>query len=129
MKLYSGTLKIRVVCFFFLICYGYTGFSFSEDIRYQAGERRDPFIPITREPAAVAENSQISGIQIEGIIYDPLGESLVVIRGETYKEGDSVDNQKIIKIFSSKIVTLVQDSEREYWIPGSEPKLIQKDKE
>ena len=127
MKLYSSPFKITVVFFFSFVCIvGYPGFSFSEDIRYQSGDRRDPFIPITRKPVALAEIVQITGIQIEGIIYDPHGKSMVVIHGETYKEGDSVDDQKILKIYSSKIVTLVQDAQREYWIPGSEPKVDSK---
>ena len=103
-------------------------FSFSEDIRYQAGDRRDPFIPINQTPVVTAESVLVAaGIQIEGIIYEARGNSMVVIHGETYKVGDTVENQQIIAIHSSSIVVMVQGSEREYWIPGADPKLIQKD--
>ena len=98
------------------------GFSFSEEIRYHSGDRRDPFVPVTRK---VAIATALKGIAVEGIIYDRKGQSLVIIHGEMYKIGDTVEGQKIMAIYPNKIVASRKGSEENYWISGSEEQLAQ----
>ncbi len=98
-------------------------FSFSEEIRYQSGDRRDPFIPVNRNNPV---STVVSGIKVEGIIYDKNGKSLVVIHGEMYKVGDTVDGQKIVAIYPNKIVAQAKGVNSDYWISGAEQQLAQK---
>ncbi len=97
-------------------------FSFSEEIRYQSGDRRDPFVPVNR---SVTPGSTEIGIKVEGIVYDPKGKSIVVIHGEPFKVGDSVADQKIIAIYSSRIVASFKGVESEYWISNAERELAE----
>jgi len=95
-------------------------FSFSEEIRYQSGDRRDPFVPIRRNAAIAAT---INAFKIEGILYDRKGKSLVTIHGETFKVGDIVNEQVIVAIHPNKIVVELKGVQSEYWISGSEEDL------
>ncbi len=97
-------------------------FSFSEEIRYQSGDRRDPFIPVNQK---AAPGSAEVGIKVEGIIYDSKGRSIVVIHGEPYKAGDSVADHKIVAIYPSKIVASLKGVESEYWISNEEKELAE----
>lgn len=97
-------------------------FSFSEEIRYQSGDRRDPFIPVTRNVVASSSSGEI---QVEGIIFDPRGQSMVVIHGDMYKVGDEIGGQKITAIHTNKIIVSANGTENEYWISNAEQQLAQ----
>lgn len=122
-------LMKRFGCLFSFLCLGCflstvnPSLSFSEEIRYQSGERRDPFVAIDRA-ASTAVNSE-TGMKIEGILFDPSGKSMVVIGGETYKVGDLVGDQKIIAIQSNKIIAMSKKGETHYWISSEEQKLAE----
>ena len=96
------------------------GFSFSEEIRYQPGGRRDPFVPIRRNAVIAAT---INSFKIEGILYDRKGESLVTIHSETYKVGDTVNEHKIVAIHPNKIIVELKGVQNEYWISSSDEDL------
>ena len=57
----------------------------TDEITYDAGKRRDPFVPISMEDRDLASSS---GIKLEGIIYDPDNRSMVILNGKTYQIGD-----------------------------------------
>lgn len=118
---FEGRIFAAVLILFFGIISA--GLSFSQEIRYQSGDRRDPFVPIDRTAPTA---SSVSGIQIEGILYDPKGKSMVVIQGQMYKEGDLIGKQKIVSIRSNKVVILAKGVETEYWISSTEQELAQK---
>ena len=122
-KAYQLLRSATVGLFAMLLLLGVnTRFSFSEEIRYQSGDRRDPFIAVNR---TIAPGSVEAGIKVEGIIYDVNGKSIVVIRGEPYKVGDVVGDQKIVAIHQSKIVASLKGVESEYWISSEEKELAQ----
>lgn len=97
-----------------------TGFSFSEEIRYQSGDRRDPFIPVSR--VAVIGNAEVD-LAVQGVVYDPSGRSFVVINGESYRQGDTVGDKTIVAIYQSKIIVSIKGVENEYWISSAEKEI------
>lgn len=103
------------------------GFSFSEEIRYQSGGRRDPFLPIkSGSVQAVAQAAEVA-IIVEGIIYDKKGASVIVVKGDAYKVGDIVEGRKVAVIYPSKVTFQDQDGKQnDYWISESEKQLSSK---
>lgn len=98
-------------------------FSFSEEIRYDSGGRRDPFVPVSQNQVS---QTLTSGFQIEGIIYDPKGVSIVIVHGDPFKVGDTVSGQKIIEIDPRKIIVLAGKRKIEIWMSDDEKKSAMK---
>jgi hypothetical protein len=89
----------------------------AESVRYDRGDRRDPFIPLIGPEGVVdAKKFNAADVNIEGIIYDPRGESMVLINGEFYKEGDSVKNASVISIFQDRVILGQSDEQKTIWI-------------
>ncbi len=90
--------------------------SAAEEIRYEHGERRDPFISLVEPGGVVRKGVSTSGLNIEGIIYDPKAGSIALINGQPYKEGDSIDNLNLISILKDRIILAQDDEEKILWI-------------
>lgn len=103
------------------------GFSFSEEIRYQSGGRRDPFVPIKAGAVQTVAQAAEVAIVVEGIIYDKKGASVIVVKGDAYKVGDTVEGRKVTAIYPSKVTFQDQDGKQnDYWISESEKQLSSK---
>ena len=89
---------------------------FAETIRYEKGDHRDPFISLVGADGIVARKFDASDINVEGIIYDPHGESMVLINGEFYKQGDNVKGANVITIFRDRVILGRSDEEKTIWI-------------
>ena len=105
------------------------GFSFSEEIRYQSGGRRDPFVPIKTEVVISSDSVEThdTSMVIEGIIFDQKGSSVVVVGGEPYKVGERVSGKKVVAI--QRAYVLMEDQtgkQNEYWVSESERPLSSK---
>ncbi|HOW87736.1 MAG TPA: hypothetical protein P5561_05600 [Candidatus Omnitrophota bacterium] len=88
-----------------------------DEITYDSGKRRDPFIPINPEAADLVSST---GVKLEGIIYDPNGRSMVVISGKSYQAGDMVGEVKILAIYKDRIVISENDEEKTLWMREEE---------
>ena len=105
----------------------------AEEIRYDRGDRRDPFIPLVG-PGGVVNVSKLGSkdISIEGIVYDPNGGSMVLINGEFYKEGDSVKGANVISIFHDHVILNQDKEDQTFWIReetvSDTAKVVQKKK-
>lgn len=117
---------LAVVFFSALVIFN-PGFSFPEEIRYQSGGRRDPFMPVKSTPLqAVGQTPQVS-IVVEGIIYDKKGASVIVVQGDAYKVGDTIEDRKVTAIYPSRVTFQDQDGKQsDYWISESEKQLSSK---
>jgi hypothetical protein len=76
-----------------------------EEFVYNAKGKRDPFISlVTPEGALLLEKEEnITGILLEGIIYDKDGLSYAIVNGEIVKAGDEIGNYQILKIEKNKV--------------------------
>lgn len=86
------------------------------DIHYDAGARRDPFIPLIEKGGAIAQGFNPSGLNVEGIIHDPVGGSVVLINGDYYKEGQTVNKATVISIFKDRVILAQGDDEKTLWL-------------
>lgn len=80
------------------------------EITYDSGRRRDPFVPLPADDSAATASS--SGIKLEGIIYDPNGQSMAVLNGQTYQVGDVAGDATVLKIQKDLVVISVGEEEQ-----------------
>jgi len=80
----------------------------AEKVVYDSEGRRDPFVKVSTEAAA------IGGVRgrLQGIIYDPQKQSFAIFGGRTYKVGEGVGNLIIKKIQKDRVVVLVNGEEK-----------------
>ena len=93
-------------------------FSIAEanEIRYDRGNRRDPFQPLIGPNAFRGGYTGKDAFPVEGIIFDPKKGSYAVVKGEIYREGDTVNGAQIIKILPDRIILNQQSEEVTIWL-------------
>lgn len=108
---------------FFVTCTGMMVAAFAEgkvttSVTYDAGDRRDPFKPLITAAGFVTRDVKAasSDLFIEGIIYDPYGTSMVIISGEVYEPGDTVQDAVVVKILQNRVIFWQGDEEKEIWL-------------
>ena len=82
----------------------------AEEIAYDPGKRRDPFVPLAEEDASMSASS--SGVKLEGIIYDPSKQSMAILNGKTYQTGEAVGDATVVKIMKDHVVILEGGEEK-----------------
>lgn len=106
-----GFLLFLAVFFLFFSIAG------AEEIRYDKGSRRDPFVPLVGPNAPRGfDGSGKDGFQIEGIVYDPRQASYAVIGGEIYREGETVEGAQLVKVLPDRVILLQQNEEVVVWL-------------
>ena len=91
------------------------------------GDSRDPFVPLLSEegkkiaanpldPVAVVQIDPLSGLSLQGIVFDPKGVSYVILNGKLIQEKESINGVQVMKIESSKITVAVEGKEREMFV-------------
>lgn len=89
----------------------------AEPVKYDAGDRRDPMVPLIGPGGMpIAKKTGPGDYNIEGIIYDPKSGSMVLINQEFYKEGDRIGDANLISIFKDRIILSQDDKEKAIWI-------------
>lgn len=83
----------------------------AEDATYDAGKRRDPFVPLTAEESVLVTASS-SSVKLEGIIYDPNGRSMAILNGKAYLAGEAVGDATVVKIQKDHVVISVNGEEQ-----------------
>ena len=83
--------------------------------KYDAANRRDPFMPLVTKEVRIAffygAVSSIEDIRLEGIVYDPGGDSIAIINGLVLKENDLFGKIKVVKIEADKVRLLYNNTE------------------
>jgi len=103
------TSLIIALIFFTLICSSIFSYAQTEaSFIYESEGRRDPFIPlITKEGKLLVTYGVITSINdvvLEGILYDPEGESIVILNDLVLKENDQVGNIKVERIEKNRVI-------------------------
>ena len=81
------------------------------ELRYDAGGRRDPFVPLSGENNTLVTPTS-SGVKLEGIIYDPEGRSMAILNGKSYQKGETVGDATVVKILKDRVVISVGNEEK-----------------
>ena len=81
--------------------------------KYYSKGKRDPFIPLVtgevRSGLGLAAVEDVDDVRFEGVIYDPNGESMVVLNDEVLKEGAKKYNVEVMKINKNSVMIKAHD--------------------
>ena len=86
---------------------------------YESKGKRNPFVPLLLpsgervNPPADQEGSGppgLSSVPLQGLVYDPAGESYVILGGQLLRENEEWEGIRILKI-ESNVVTVSRDGE------------------
>ena len=105
------TLKQFIGLVMLLLLMGQPNYAAEEKFTYKSKGRRDPFIPLIGKGAELLisqEMNSIEGIVLQGIIFDPERESLAIVNGEIFKEGQPVGGFMLSRINERNII-LIRD--------------------
>jgi len=106
----SGFLKIIL---FFLFIFGYNlqlttcNLFAQEEFKYDAKGKRDPFIPLVTPDGRLLKlekEQTLSGLLLEGIIYDEHGLSYCLVNGEVARVSDKIGDYQVLRIEKSKVI-------------------------
>ena len=95
-----------------------------EEFVYDAKGRRDPFIPLVTPDGRLLKLEQeegVSGLLLEGIIYDKNGASYAIVNGEVVRIGDEVGDYQVLKIEEKKVVFIKEGQTVELELKKEEP--------
>ncbi|HTL48742.1 MAG TPA: hypothetical protein VL688_11850 [Verrucomicrobiae bacterium] len=88
----------------------------AENVQYHSEGRRDPFIPLVGPHGIITRQPKAAAFQIEGIIIDPQGGSMVLINGDVYHAGDKIGEATLLQIFKDRIILAQEDEEKTIWL-------------
>jgi hypothetical protein len=111
-------LLLKIIVFILCItAYAYL-YSYSQDdalFVYENEGRRDPFVALVSKEGKLEVSygiiNSINDVILEGILYDPKGESAVVLNDILLKENDQIGNIKVKKIFQDRVILYFMDNE------------------
>ncbi|GEM_PF-1337650 len=113
-KILWRVLAMTVLVWSFLFSFAS---AIAEEIKYDKGDRRDPFTPLVGPHAGKKMEIVNQRLPIEGIIFDPdAGGSYVLIGGQVFQEGDAIEEAQIVRILPNRIILLQQSKEVVIWL-------------
>ena len=80
---------------------------------FTAQGKRDPFIPLVSAAGYLInlEEEEESALRLEGIMYDPRGDSMAIINGDLLKVGERIADAVVSKIEPNKVI-IIKDNQR-----------------
>jgi len=102
-----------IICFLSLL--SLNTFAYADDFVYNSHEKRDPFIPpylqdqVKKKPQDknIKKAGDYSSIILQAVVYDPQGESAVIINGQIMKINDKTDFFVVKDIMSDRAIVEV----------------------
>lgn len=109
--------KTKYIFYFALLSIFMARTAVSEDLDvefvYNANGLPDPFVPLITDKMAVKPGlvgiESIEDIQLEGIVWDPTKESMVILNGMIVRENEEVNNIKLIEIKPTSIRIMIEN--------------------
>jgi len=92
----------------------------ASEVVYDAGNRRDPFVPLTGGENTPGDATASVGVKLEGIIYDPGERSMAILNGKSYQAGEIVGDATVVNILKDHVVISVGGEEKTLWIREEE---------
>jgi hypothetical protein len=86
---------------------------------YNAKGRRDPFVPLlTAEgqrihPPGLDEGTAtgVSGLMLQGIVFDPQGDSYALMNGKIMREQEEINGMRVVRIQPNVVTILAEGQE------------------
>lgn len=94
----------------------------SDEFVYNSRNKRDPFVPLVTKTGEIRMETRaveaLSDVTLEGILWDPAGESLAMINGSVYKAGEKIGPYVIHQI--EKDAVRLREGTNEYRLAVTE---------
>lgn len=90
------------------------GLAQAEEFVYKKKDR-DPFWPLVTEDGKLVEGFDLmtlENVYLEGIVWDPEGDSVVMVNGMVLRKGDRIGAFEILKIEKSRVTLRSGDDQR-----------------
>lgn len=104
-----------VFIFIFTSTFTYLYAGREEPFIYRSEDRKDPFVPLVSKDGKLMIGfgvlDSINDVILEGIIYDPERESIVVLNGLILKENDRVGRIKVERIERDSVILSFENEE------------------
>lgn len=101
----------------FFVMVSFFSVAAAQEIRYHSADRRDPFIPLVGANwVGRAAGVNPDDLAVDGVVYDPGGDSYALVGGEIYREGESLDGAKIVRILADRVIFLQESKETVVWL-------------
>lgn len=86
----------------------------AEQYTYKYEGKRDPFIPLISSTGYLInlEPENNATLRLEGVMYDPQGNSMAIINGELVRVGESIGDAVVSSIEPNKI-TVIKNNQKE----------------
>lgn len=99
---------LNILILLFIICSVCLAKTPECDFEYQSKGRRDPFIALVTKDGRILpgarEVSETGTIELEGIIWDPQGNSIAIINGKLFKERQRFYDLQVLKIRKASVI-------------------------
>jgi hypothetical protein len=85
----------------------------NKETLYNGQGKRDPFIPLITPSGYLVnlETDKNASLHLEGIMFDPKGDSIAIINGELVRAGESIGDAVCVSIEPTKI-TVLQNNQK-----------------
>ncbi len=96
-----------------VLCFASSVGAAEEKFQYDAKGKRDPFWKLVTNSGVIVNydtDLAIADLTLEGIIFDPQGNSLAIINGKIVKVNDQVASFLVVKVEKDRVV-LVKGAE------------------
>ncbi len=83
-----------------------------EEYIYDSQGKRDPMLPLISKEGVILltkDKVGLSDLYLEGIMYDPGGNSFILVNGKVFKKGDVIDAFKIEEIKEEEVSLSKED--------------------
>jgi len=110
---------VNRACFLFIIylisLFALNTFAYADDFVYNSHEKRDPFVPPylqdqlkkKTQDKSIKKAVDYSSIILQAVVYDPEGESAVIINGQIMKINDKTDFFVVKDIMNDRAIVEV----------------------
>ncbi|MCG3176347.1 MAG: hypothetical protein MOGMAGMI_01296 [Candidatus Omnitrophica bacterium] len=87
----------------------------AEEPLYDAQGRRDPFVPLISSGghggSGLAGIESVNDVDVQGVVYDPGGDSVAIINGAMLRVGEEFSNVKIKEIRQDGVLFEINGTE------------------
>lgn len=98
---------------------------------YESRGKRDPFVPLLTEdgqkvvPPGLDEGeaTDLTLLDLQGIMFDPNAESYAVINGQVVREREAIGNVQILKIEPTEVTIRVDGQEKRLTVPQTSEEI------
>jgi hypothetical protein len=83
----------------------------SGTIAFKGEAKRDPFIPLITSTGYLLnlEPEKNASLNLEGIMFDPKGDSIAIVNGEIVRVGDEVNGAVVVRIEPDRVSILKEN--------------------